>query len=182
VVDGQALHNLRLDVLNRRGLLGLNQAVLETGGDCLMKALRAIVLHLEHAPATSPSVSPVVVHCVQGKDRTGMLSMLCQAVVGVDDETIADDYHRSESELSSGAAAVARAYPGKIDRRFFSGAPRQVMLDTLAWLRARHGSIEGYLDDMGFDSSWRARLVAVLGQEVPGSNEESTSTFSPSKL
>jgi Tyrosine phosphatase family len=176
LVDGQGLHNLRLDVLNRRGLLGLNQAVLETGGDCLMEALKAIVLHLEHTSTASPSVSPVVIHCVQGKDRTGMLSMLCQAVVGVDDGAIAEDYHRSESELSSGAAAAARAYPGRIDRRFFSGAPRQVMQDTLAWIRDRHGSVEGYLEDMGFDFSWRARLVAALVQNVPVRNdEESTS-------
>ena len=132
-----------------------------------MEALKAIVLHLEDASAASPSVSPVVIHCVQGKDRTGMLSMLCQAVLGVDDSTIADDYHRSESELSNGAAAVARAYPGKIDRRFFSGAPRQVMLDTLVWIRERYGSVESYLEGMGFDSSWRARLVAALVPEVP---------------
>jgi Tyrosine phosphatase family len=176
LVDGRALHSLHLDVLARRGLLGLNQIVLEAGGGCLMEALQAVVLHLEHAPTTLPSGSPVVIHCVQGKDRSGMLAMLCQAAVGVDDATIADDYHRSESELSSGtAAAVTRAYPGKFGE-ILLGAPRQVLLDTLAWVRDRHGSVEGYLENMGFDSSWRARLVAALASEVPvDSDEESMS-------
>jgi hypothetical protein len=164
LVDGQALHDLRLDVLNRNGLAGLNRAVLVTGGPSLVRGLRAMTLHLERGRgASSPfPPSPVVIHCVQGKDRTGMLSMLCQSVAGVDDETIVGDYHRSEACLAPGAAAVARAYPGRIDRRFFTGAPPRAMLETLEWIRSRYGGVDGYLDAMGFGGEWRSRLAAVL--------------------
>jgi hypothetical protein len=180
LVDGQALHNLRLDVLNRNGLAGLNRAVLVTGGPSLVQGLKAIVLHLERSVADSsasfPS-SPVVIHCVQGKDRTGMLSMLCQLVAGIDkddNEAIAADYHRSEAHLAPGAAAVAQAYPGRIDKRFFTGAPRRVMVETLDWIRSRYGGVDGYLDEMGFGPDWRSRLAAVLAPSQDGSNSSIT--------
>jgi hypothetical protein len=183
LVDGQALHDLRLDVLNRNGLAGLNRAVLATGGPCLADGLRAIVLHLEgsggggdggtaaSSSSSPPAPAPVVVHCVQGKDRTGMLSMLCQLVVGLDEAEIVEDYHRSEARLAPGAAAVARAYPGKIDRRFFTGAPRAAMVETLQWIRDRYGGVDGYLDAMGLGADWRDRLVSVLKPAQRGAVE-----------
>jgi hypothetical protein len=64
IVDGQKLHELRIDALNERGLAGLNEAILETGKLQLFRALQTITLHLEANPN-----DPVVIHCVQGKDR-----------------------------------------------------------------------------------------------------------------
>jgi hypothetical protein len=68
IVSGQKLHELRIEKLNERGLAGLNEAILETGQVELFRALKTITLHLE----THPS-DPVVIHCVQGKDRYVMI-------------------------------------------------------------------------------------------------------------
>lgn len=64
-VDGQRQHEMRMDALNEKGLPGLYEAILETGGEDLCFALKRITQHLETAPADSI----VVFHCVQGKDR-----------------------------------------------------------------------------------------------------------------
>ena len=71
VVDGTKLHNMRVDALNKRGLAGLNEVILESGKEHLCRALKAITLHLEKKG--EDIYRPVVIHCAQGKDRTGML-------------------------------------------------------------------------------------------------------------
>ena len=158
LVSGDKLHNLRMDVWNRNGLKGLNEAILECGKDELKEGLMALVQHRE------VSASPAVVHCVQGKDRTGLLVMLCQSVLGIPDEDILADYN--ESERTFGETAAAAVVQGKLDRRVFRGAPKPVMEWTLSYLREKHGSVEGYLNHIGFDDMWQNRLRKALGSPV----------------
>ena len=106
--DRMGLHKLRIQTLNQQGLLGLNQAILETGQAGICAALQLITLHLErlvkhqHQEKNDKSNNNngyydlVVIHCVQGKDRTGVLVMLCQSLLGVPQEVILDDYHQSD--------------------------------------------------------------------------------------
>jgi len=106
--DRMGLHKLRIQTLNQQGLLGLNQAILETGQAGICTALQLITLHLErlvkhqHQEKNDKSNNNngyydlVVIHCVQGKDRTGVLVMLCQSLLGVPQEVILDDYHQSD--------------------------------------------------------------------------------------
>jgi hypothetical protein len=161
MVDGKKLHHLRMDVLNEKGLVGLNEAILETGQNEMLAALQAMTLHLE----TNPS-DTIVIHCVQGKDRTGLLVMLCQSILGVSDDEIISDYHRSEAAMSTSAAlqhVVSSQRGGKLDKVKFGGAPSEVMETTLSWLRSKYGSVSpGYLDAIGFDDSWRRRFAAAL--------------------
>ena len=72
-----------MKALNDRGLFGLNQIILETGKEQLCKALQLITMYLERYPKNN-----IVIHCVQGKDRTGMLVMLLQSILGYSDEVI----------------------------------------------------------------------------------------------
>jgi hypothetical protein len=167
LVDGGKLHELLIDRLNEYGLAGLNAAILETGKEELCRSLKTITAHLEQNPGQS-----AVIHCVQGKDRTGMLVMLLQSLLGVSDRTIIADYFMSNQMLQQdsagggeGGSAAANTIRtrGKMDRRFFSGTNEQAMISTLHFLRGKYGSVSpGYLDAIGFDASWRNRLSAVL--------------------
>ncbi|CAM9494741.1 unnamed protein product [Choristocarpus tenellus] len=49
-----------------------------------------------------------------------------------------------------------------LDPERFLCAPRHVMEDTLYLLRERHGSVNNYLDSIGFDEGWRQRLRDAL--------------------
>lgn len=109
--------------------------------------------------------------------RTGMLVMLLQSLMGASDEDIIEDYYRSNASAAAttnnnlAAAAVAatadgsRTTPvkGRLDRAIFSGTSREAMVDTLAFVRQKYGTVvPGYMDAIGFDQSWRDRLVAEL--------------------
>ena len=42
---------------------------------------------------------PCVVHCIHGKDRTGLIIALLLLLLGVDEPTVVLDYAKSELEL-----------------------------------------------------------------------------------
>jgi len=170
VFDTQKLHEMRMDVLNSKGIQGTYEAMLETSGEELFAALESITEFLENN-----YTGDVIVHCVQGKDRTGLVIMLCQAILGVDDATIVEDYHKSEKLLrkmegSAAANTIASSQQmqvkGKLNKSFFSGSPEIAMISTLAFIREKRGSLHGYLDFIGFDASWRQRFVTVMDGDI----------------
>lgn len=160
IFDTERQHRMRMDALNERGLLGLNEAILETGGVELCRALVEMTRHLESTSGTE-EYSSVVFHCVQGKDRTGMLAMLIQSILGCSDELIVNEYAQSEVMRDpSVAAGNIVTVQGRFDRGRFTGAPPEVMRETLSYLRSKYSSINpGYLDSIGFDARWRKRFV-----------------------
>ena len=40
------------------------------------------------------------------------------------------------------------------------------MVATMQWLESKYGSIDGYLDAIGFDSAQRTRMKRVMSTEV----------------
>lgn len=175
-IDGGKLHELRMDVLNEKGLAGLYEAIISTSGEELQAGLIAITEYLEACEAKGVD-GACAVHCVQGKDRTGLLIMLCQSMMGVSDDEIIADYHLSDTlkKRDEGSAAADQfggkvKRKGKLDRSVFSGAPMDAMIETLAWIRDQYGSINpGYLDSIGFDQSWRDRFVDVVSKRSSAS-------------
>ena len=56
---------------------------------------------------------PVLVHCMAGKDRTGIVVALVQAAIGVPLESIVEDYARSDGPTRQRRAAmIANPLPG----------------------------------------------------------------------
>lgn len=90
----------------------------------------------------------VVVHCVGGKDRTGLLSAFLLYLAGVDDEQIAADYALSEERLRPRHQAWLAAAETEAERervRRISRTPAAAMIGVLDELRRRHGGVETYL-------------------------------------
>lgn len=118
-----------------------------------------------------PDGSPALIHCTAGKDRTGMGAALLLSVLGVDEETIVDDYELSAAHYTDRQVARLRVKLADagidVERyRAVFGAPRHAIAALLATLRARHGSVEGYLEEEAgvapeVFSELRARLVEV---------------------
>jgi hypothetical protein len=94
---------------------------------------------------------------------TGMLVMLLQSILKVSDMDIVADYFKS-NQMRKGSAALDRMERrrGRLDRNIFSGSSREAMETTLEFLRGKYGSISDYLNAIGFDESWRIRLLKVL--------------------
>jgi protein-tyrosine phosphatase len=69
-------------------IVGLYEDMIERGGSQLVHAVDAVAQHIAEGP--------VLVHCVAGKDRTGLVVALIQAAIGVTVESIVAEYALSD--------------------------------------------------------------------------------------
>jgi protein-tyrosine phosphatase len=107
----------------------------------------------------------LVVHCVGGKDRTGMLVAFLLHLAGVADEDIAVDYALSEERLRSRHEAwfAAAETEEELERlRRIAKTPPGSMLGVFRELERRYGSIEDYLKSAGVEEEDMDRVRARL--------------------
>jgi protein-tyrosine phosphatase len=94
----------------------------------------------------------VVVHCVGGKDRTGLLSAFLLHLAGVADEEIVADHALSEERLRPRHEAWFEAADSdeELERlRRIAQSPAASMAGVFAELERRYGGVEGFLLRVG---------------------------------
>ncbi|GAA2610978.1 hypothetical protein GCM10010399_47320 [Dactylosporangium fulvum] len=104
--------------------------------------------------------APVVVHCVAGKDRTGVVSAVTLAALGVADELIAEDYALTSAATERSMEYWRRTAPEitRMPARWLL-SPAETMLLFLTDLRARYGSVDDYLGDPTIAARLRRHLL-----------------------
>lgn len=107
----------------------------------------------------------VLIHCLAGKDRTGIAVALLLSLIGVSDADIAADYALSEASLAAELEAALAAAQDEEARarlvRSYDARP-ETMLATLAHLRTRHGGARAYLTRAGLTDADVHRIRARL--------------------
>lgn len=117
-------------------------------------AYRTIFEHIRDHPQ-----EPIVVHCEQGKDRTGVFCVLVLELCEVDELAILADYHLSEAELQK---IRCKLLPKMLGNPFIAShpeaaevsfrAPVEGMKRFLSEFRRRYGDIQRYMEHLGFNS------------------------------
>ncbi|MFY1633404.1 tyrosine-protein phosphatase [Solwaraspora sp. WMMB335] len=97
--------------------------------------------------------APAVVHCMAGKDRTGVVCAMALSLLGVRDSVIAEDYALSTAGSERLLAWLKTRQGDKqlVPVPYFS-CPAEAMQTFLTELRQRHGSVENYLRGAGLSS------------------------------
>jgi protein tyrosine/serine phosphatase len=107
----------------------------------------------------------VVVHCVAGKDRTGLLCAFLLDLAGVPLEEIASDYALSEERLRlqrEGWLAAAETEAERERIRRTSRTPREAIVGVFDELARRYGGVAGYLRSAGLGDDDLERAAARL--------------------
>jgi protein tyrosine/serine phosphatase len=107
----------------------------------------------------------VVVHCMGGKDRTGLATAFCLRMSGVAIEDIAFDYALSEERLRPRHEAWLAEAETEAERerlRRIAATPAESMVGVLEELERRYGSVEGYLRAGGAPEDIGERVRARL--------------------
>lgn len=116
-----------------------------------------------------PTNAPAVFFCNAGKDRTGVVAAMVLGLLGVDDETVAVDYARTQEVLDRIYAATQRDYPVDVKawRNLSPGmrdARAETMTEFLGLVRERLGGWDDYVASLGVDratvESMRRSLLA----------------------
>ena len=111
--------------------------------------------------AVADAPGPVVIHCMGGKDRTGLVAGLLLRLAGVSLDEIGRDYSLSGPNLSGSLDTWLATAPDELERQRrlkLSTTPAAAMARVIATVEDRHGSVAGYLEAGGLTSEQIERL------------------------
>jgi len=133
-------------------------AMVSEGGPMLTSAIQAL--------ATGDAL-PAVMHCSAGKDRTGVLSALILAFLGVPDETIVADYALSAAAMGRLLERLKAEYPEAQDAvEKYAPAILHVVPETmeqfLADLRTQYGTYDDLAESLGVTGAMATLRSTVL--------------------
>lgn len=105
---------------------------------------------------------PVLVHCTQGKDRSGLIVMLVLFVLGVPLEHVKADYTLSNEGLAPTRESMIKEVEEMGMDADYTKAPPEVIEAVWNFLQTEYGGIDGYLDTIGFGEQKRRTLRKLL--------------------
>ncbi|KAK4193000.1 protein-tyrosine phosphatase-like protein [Podospora australis] len=151
-----ALYLLGSLVMKPRGLLRLGLDTLDFSKPQISSALFALL------PSPHSSSSPTLIHCTQGKDRTGMVVLLALLIADVPPEAVEYDYSLTDAALQpEKEARLAEVREIGLSDEFVNTTPGLVSA-TIEYLDERYGGLESYLDGIGFGKAEREMLREAL--------------------
>lgn len=99
--------------------------------------------------ALAVSTPTAIIHCYAGKDRTGIITALVLAAIGVPDAYIAEDYSLSHAQIGHLIETWRQyALENNIDMKQIerdASSDAETILKTLEHIRSHYGSIANYL-------------------------------------
>ncbi|ODA77384.1 hypothetical protein RJ55_07012 [Drechmeria coniospora] len=141
------------EVLLQRGLRGLGTDTLDHSGAEIRETLSLYA----RAPPT-----PILVHCTQGKDRTGLVCTLILMILDVPVSAIEHDYFLTDAALlSSRDERLAEVREIGLSDEWASTA-EDMITGMDEHLVQKYGGLNAYLDHIGFGEAARTKLRDVL--------------------
>lgn len=114
--------------------------------------------------AEDSSVYPILIHCTQGKDRTGLIILLLLLLVAdvVPEEVMREDYLRSEGELVIEMEERMKEVRLLGLSEEYTKCPRHFVETIRGHLEERYGGVQGYLGTVGVGREQVERIREVL--------------------
>jgi protein-tyrosine phosphatase len=151
----RAIRVISNDVLRKKGLVGLSRDSLRYCQPQLLQCLEIL---------RDRKAYPVLVHCTQGKDRTGLLAMLVGLALEVPVEALKQDYAKSNEGLVDAREVMLRELEEVGLGEEFLSAPEMFVEEVVGFLEEEWGGVEAYLDAIGFGKGKREELKALLSR------------------
>jgi len=150
----EAISILGTQVMEPRGLTGLAFDTLSIS----TAEIKAVFMLF-----ADESEYPIMIHCTQGKDRTGLATVLMLLLLEVPVQAIAADYVASERELEvemeERTADIMKVGLG----RDFAGCPRGFVEAVVSELDSKYDGVKSYLrDKVGISEEIQERIRFIM--------------------
>ncbi len=145
----QAIGILGREVMAPRGLIGLGKDSLD---HCTIELHKIFTLFAE------ASDYPTLVHCTQGKDRTGLVIMLVLLLLEIPLDSISADYLASERELESEKVARMKEITEIGLGEEFAGCPAGFAGEVQGHIKEKYGGLSEYMKRIGVDEGMQTRI------------------------
>ena len=139
----EAIRIIVAQVLQPRGLTGLGSDSLDYCGREIRQVLQILA---------DSSTYPVLIHCTQGKDRTGLIVLVLLLLLQVPIDVIEADYLRSEPELLLDRDQRLEDIRDVGLTDDFAGTPADWVQKMYLHLSQTYGGIAPYLHGIGVGS------------------------------
>ncbi|KAM3516039.1 hypothetical protein MY11210_000321 [Beauveria gryllotalpidicola] len=149
----KAIRVVAENVLVPRGLLGIGRDKLDHSGAEIAEALTLY---------TSTQTTPVLVHCTQGKDRTGLICCLILMILDVPMDAIEYDYLLTDSGLAREREQLIKEVTSVGLTEAWAYTDRGMMAGLKKHLDDEYGGLDAYLDSIGFHQARRALVRETL--------------------
>ncbi|MCJ1317532.1 hypothetical protein MMC15_002857 [Xylographa vitiligo] len=148
-----AIRTLTTTVMEPEGLTALGLTTLSSSHSEILAIFTLLSL---------PASYPLLIHCTQGKDRTGLVILLVLLLCSVPVNAIDKDYSASERELVPELDARLEELRAIGLGDDFAECPKKFVEAVLRWLADRWGGVEGYLEGVGVGKEMREMVRANL--------------------
>ena len=149
----EAISILGREVMQPRGLVGLGYDSLDHCGPEIAEALRA---------CTNLDNYSILVHCTQGKDRTGLIIALILFLLDVPISAISYDYVASEEELLPEKESRMREIRSIGLTEDFAGCPKDWIEKMHKHLNQGYEGVDKYCETIGFSKEEQEKLRKLL--------------------
>jgi hypothetical protein len=105
---------------------------------------------------------PVLVHCTQGKDRTGLTVMLVLFLMGAHVQEVEYDYMLSRDELEPEKAERLKEIASIGLSQEFANVPQGLVPKVYEHIQEKYGGINEYLESAGVHKEMRERVRDLL--------------------
>lgn len=105
---------------------------------------------------------PILVHCTQGKDRTGIIVQLLLMLLGTDEKVIDYDYMLSAPELEAERPAKLKEIHSIGLPDEFADCDPQLVALVNQHIRQKSGSISKYLESCGVSMAVQDKVRGIL--------------------
>ncbi|KAF2759213.1 hypothetical protein EJ05DRAFT_475436 [Pseudovirgaria hyperparasitica] len=148
-----AISIIATNVMQERGIEGL---AIDSIDACGLEVKQVFSVLAE------PANYPIVLHCTQGKDRTGLTIMLCLLLLGVPVDAINYDYMLTDGELVSGREERLKEIRSiGLGDDFGRCAPGMVS-KVDKHIQDRYGGIQSYLTSVGVTDDMQKAVIHNL--------------------
>jgi len=149
----EAITILGTSVMVPEGLVGLAIRSVDSCTDELRRVFEVLAEEENY---------PVLVHCTQGKDRTGLVVMLLLILLGIDKSVIHQDYMRSMEELKPEREERLKEIRtiGLTDE--FADCDEKLVNTVINHINDKFGNVDAYLESCGVDSEMQDALKRIL--------------------
>lgn len=119
-------------------------------------------IHAVFSVLAEPAAYPVLVHCTQGKDRTGLIVLLVLLLLRVPRAAIETDYMRSEGELAPERQEKLDEIRSLGLPDSFADCPEGWVDIVCGFLESEFGGVEDYLLRCGVTAEMQERIRGTL--------------------
>ncbi|KPI45524.1 uncharacterized protein AB675_788 [Cyphellophora attinorum] len=141
------------EVMQPRGLIGLGRDTLDYCGPEVKKVFDVL---------SDETAYPVLVHCTQGKDRTGITVMLALMLCDVSIDAISSDYVLSESELEPEKEERMKEIRSIGLDESFARCPPDFCPQIKEYLGAKYGGVREYMAGIGVSPEQQEQIRSIL--------------------